>query len=172
MSLQTIDAGPKISFVTNASYAMETQVAEGGEVELRIIFDERFSGFETTAVILENNLREGEESGERMEPWAGNYQLVYVDMKEPIYYIRYKKGAIWIGWIAICLLAIAVIVSRWVLYELLRKDDSPLQPILKNFTAALVIFGIGFVIASIGNAIEKTRRTETNVKYGRGIKPV
>lgn len=173
MASVVLSEGTKYELATNANYAIEQYALEGERIEVKLTFDSRFSGFENAAIILENNLRSGEENGEKMNPWPGNYQIVYVDPQQPIYYIRYLKGVSFMLLLTICLIAIAVIWTQITKYQALKYGLPPnIADSIKLIGTVVAIAAVGFVISAIGTTVEKTRRTETKIEYGRGIKPV
>jgi len=94
----------------------EQHIPEGGMAELVLNFKYRWPGFENAAVIVNDNLL----NNVGVTPWPGEYQIVYVDTTEPIWYVRWQKGAAWAAYVVAALAAIAIILLVLSSWKLLR----------------------------------------------------
>lgn len=173
MAGELIGSMPWTQLVTQGTYTIEQNTVEGERIEAVLRFSERFSGFETYATVLDNNLRSGVENGERMTPWPGNTMLVYVDLNEPVYRIKYLRGGAFMTVLTAALIATAILLIYLIIVDL-RKHGLPsdVSDPIKYVTIALIIFGLSAFVNSIGNTVERVRRTETRTEYGRGVKPL
>ena len=156
-----IAEGDKYSFGTGVEAAVETQVEEGGMVEVKMTFSFRFSGFETLAVIYENNLRSQQQEGEYIQPWDGNYQLVYVDPDKPVWYVRYKKGIAWGVWLAASLIVLGVAWAAFSLWQLFKAIPS----IIPSAPWLVPVIGVGLITVALLNAINNFRKSEVKTVY-------
>ncbi|MGQ9698297.1 MAG: hypothetical protein ACUVRO_09915 [Armatimonadota bacterium] len=65
-------------------------IPEGGLAELKLEFKSRVPGFETEAKVLNWTLAK-----KGVAPWPGQTQIVFVDPKQPVWYVRWRRGVPW-----------------------------------------------------------------------------
>lgn len=139
-----IKSGSKDNFAAGVAEA-EKDVPEGGEAELRLLFNGTFPLFNQTAEALNTTLR----AVSGVPPWEGNNRVVYYDEKAASYYIRWKKGFPWAPVIVAALWAIAILIIALVIWRAYHTflapvfQEYPFLPLLLLAVGAWLVLGGG-----------------------------
>lgn len=139
-----IAEGNKYELGSLGEAAVSESIPVGGLVETQVMFSSRFEGFETYAVILNNQLSDTE-----MKRWPGFYQLVYVDPYLPIWYIRYVRNPAWLAYVAAIFVAMAVVWAAFVLWKVFEAFAT----FLKKYPWLVPVGVVGIVGIGLLNAV-------------------